>query len=115
MRWLRRVGRRRSRGAAGSGASIDALIARSSLGSPEAVKLRESVPREVVERVLRRADELGPLEVDVVVSPPTVPPDMPPVVPPSVSLGTPLGVEVPRPTPGGLRLVPGIPRPAKRK
>lgn len=38
--------------------STDVLIVRSSLGTPEAKALRESVPESVVDRVLRRADEL---------------------------------------------------------
>jgi hypothetical protein len=38
--------------------SVEELISRSSLGTPEAVAMRERVPREVVDEVLRRADEL---------------------------------------------------------
>lgn len=38
---------------------IEDLIERSSLGSPGAKELRESVPKEVVEKVLRRVDELS--------------------------------------------------------
>jgi len=40
-------------------APIEDLIARSSLGTPEAVALRESVPKAVVDRVLARADEIA--------------------------------------------------------
>lgn len=41
-----------------SPAPIDQLIARSSLGTPDAVAARGSVPSHVVDRVLARADEL---------------------------------------------------------
>lgn len=41
---------------------IEELIERSSFGTPEVKALRESVPREAVERVLRRADELRAAE-----------------------------------------------------
>jgi hypothetical protein len=37
--------------------SIEDLIARSSLGTPDAVAMRRSAPRAVVEEVLRRVDE----------------------------------------------------------
>ncbi len=39
--------------------TVTTLIEESSLGTPEAKKLRSSVPQSVVDRVLRRADELA--------------------------------------------------------
>lgn len=39
-------------------ARMEALIERSSLGTPEAKALRDSVPQEVVDRILARVREL---------------------------------------------------------
>lgn len=39
--------------------SIDALIDASSLGTPGAKALRKGVPKEVVDRILKRADEIA--------------------------------------------------------
>lgn len=41
----------------GDGPSIDDLIERSSLGSPEAKALRKRTPPEVVERIMRKVEE----------------------------------------------------------
>jgi hypothetical protein len=38
--------------------TIEQLIERSSLGTPEAVRMRRSVPRDVVQRVLDRASAM---------------------------------------------------------